>query len=86
VIYRLEFTPVAQKTLVTLPPHDRTRIDKQLLSLQENPRPLGSKKLAGKNLYRIRVGNYRVIYRIQDDVLVILVVKIGHRKDIYRNL
>jgi len=53
--------------------------------LQDNPRPPGVKKLEGStDLYRIPVGDYRVLYRIEDDVLVILIIRIGHRKDIYR--
>ncbi|MEW5948302.1 MAG: type II toxin-antitoxin system RelE/ParE family toxin [Thermodesulfobacteriota bacterium] len=52
--------------------------------LSEDPRPSGVKKLTGRNAWRIRVGNYRVIYEIQDNSLVVLVVSVGHRKEIYR--
>lgn len=58
---------------------------RKIQELEENPRPFGLKKLvAEENLYRIRVGDYRIIYQIQDKILLILVIKIGHRKDIYR--
>jgi mRNA interferase RelE/StbE len=57
------------------------------LSLPENPIPHNARKISGRqDLYRLRVGNYRVIYEIQEDVLVILIVKIGHRRDIYKRL
>ena len=59
----------------------RTRID----SLADNPRPPDTKKLSGaEELYRIRVGDYRVLYAIQDKVLLVLVVKVGHRREVYR--
>lgn len=53
--------------------------------LAENPRPIGSEKLTGsEDLHRIRVGDYRILYQIQDDALLVLVVKIGHRREVYR--
>ena len=53
--------------------------------MADNPRPQGSKKLGGEDgLYRIRVGDYRIVYAIRDDILVVLVVRIGHRSEVYR--
>jgi mRNA interferase RelE/StbE len=52
--------------------------------LAENPRPQGSQKLSGRDRYRIRQGVYRIVYSIEDDRLVVVVIKVGHRKDVYR--
>jgi mRNA interferase RelE/StbE len=85
--YRVELKPSALEALSKLPVADRKRIAKKIDSLAENPRPRGVTKLAGEeNLYRIRAGEYRVIYQIQDDRLLVLVVRIGNRGDVYRNL
>ncbi|MBD3423090.1 MAG: type II toxin-antitoxin system mRNA interferase toxin, RelE/StbE family [Candidatus Latescibacteria bacterium] len=64
---------------------DRRRIVKKIRSLSDNPRPRGSVKLSGKDKYRLRQGNYRIIYSIEDDKLIVHIVKVGHRKDVYRN-
>jgi mRNA interferase RelE/StbE len=83
--FELRITPAAQKEIDRLPKQARERVEVAILSLVDNPRPRGSKKLRGlKDTYRIRVGNYRVVYRVHDDELVILVVAVGDRKDIYR--
>lgn len=59
----------------------------RLEQLAENPRPPGSKKLEGaRNLHRVRVGDYRIVYRIEDRVLVVLVIRVSHRSDVYRRL
>ena len=63
---------------------DRLRIIERIQSLAENPRPRGSQKLSGFERYRIRQGNYRILYSIKDAELVIYVIKIGDRKDVYR--
>ena len=64
----------------------KVRLFKGLRSLETNPRPLGSRKLQGTDeLYRVRIGDYRILYRIQDALLVVLVVQIGHRREIYRH-
>lgn len=55
-----------------------------MLLLEENPRPADCKKLKGRDAYRLRDGNYRFIYEVRDNVLVVLVLKVGHRKDIYK--
>ncbi|MBE9487372.1 MAG: type II toxin-antitoxin system RelE/ParE family toxin [Desulfuromonadales bacterium] len=89
--YRIELTPAVEKALGKLAKSSRPllkRIDRALLDLAENPIPSSCKQLAGEDplLYRLRVGDYRILYKIEDDVLVILVVHIGHRKDVYRFL
>ncbi len=89
--YNIELTPAAEKTLLKLAKKDRAlmvRLDRALLSLSNNPTPPNSKHIAGDfaNLYRLRVGDYRIIYQVDGDKLVILVVHVGHRKDVYRHL
>ncbi len=79
---RIEKTP--RKFLKTLQISDRKRIDIALTLLADNPMPPKAKRLAGRNGYRIRVGDYRIIYEIQKSVLVILIIDIGHRREIYR--
>lgn len=70
-----------------LPRDIQHRLDPALLALADNPRPPGCKKLQGREeTYRIRVGDYRVIYRVEDDRLIVLVIEIGHRRDVYRGL
>ena len=84
--YDIRITPSARKELDRLPSRPRERIEQAIAELVENPRPLGCVKLQGvEDTYRIRVGNYRVLYRIFDYELVVLVIAIGDRKDIYRN-
>lgn len=82
--YRLEFTPSAAKSLRHIDRKDAARIHGALTLLAVDPRPPGSTKLHGRDAHRVRVGNYRIIYQIKDDVLLITVVKIGHRRDVYR--
>lgn len=89
--YRIELTPAAEKSLAKVAKNNRVllrKIDQVLLSLTDSPVPANSKQLVGEDppLYRIRVGDYRILYQIEDEVLVILVVHVGHRKDVYRFL
>ena len=74
----------AQKTLSRIPDRNQNRIIDAIRALAETPRPPGSKKLSGRDAWRIRIGDYRVIYEIQDQQLIVLIVAIGHRKEIYR--
>ncbi len=74
-----------QKQLARLDVNVQSRIEDSLGTLQETPRPAGAKKLKGRDGWRIRVGDYRVIYEIQDKVLQIIVIQIGHRRDVYRD-
>lgn len=83
--YRIEFLPTAQKELAALPKQIQKRIAAKIDSLQSNPRPAGVKALKnGAGRLRLRVGDYRVIYRVEDDRLIVLVVKVGHRKNVYQ--
>ena len=83
--YRVLFKPSAEKVLRKLPVSVQRRIVGAVEGLQDNPRPPGAVKLMGEpDLWRTRVGDYRVIYSIDDDRLIVLVVRIAHRKDIYR--
>jgi len=82
--YRIEFKKSAIKELHCLPKRDINAIDERIQSLAENPRPVDCKKLSTNEEYRIRPGNYRVIYTIYDNILVIHVIKVTHRKDVYR--
>ena len=84
--YKVQLKKSAEKTLFKLPKPTISKLIQLLLELESNPRPSGCKKLTGaKNSYRIRSGDYRIIYSIFDDVLIIDVIKIGHRKEIYRD-
>ncbi|BAY65270.1 plasmid stabilization system [Calothrix brevissima NIES-22] len=83
--YQIEISARAAKQLKKLSSEIRERINYKILELAENPRPSGVVKLENTdNKYRIRVGNYRVLYEIEDDVLIVKVVRVGHRRDIYR--
>jgi len=87
VKYRILFKASARKELDNLPGKYIEVIDKKILSLKDNPRPVGCKKLSGiLNLYRIRVMDYRVIYSIHDKILIVEVIKIAHRKEVYKKL
>ena len=82
--YKLFFKMSVQKDFDSIPKKDLKRILSRIESLSEHPRPKGCEKLTGKERYRLRQGRYRIIYSIQDDELTVWVVKVGHRKDIYR--
>lgn len=83
--YAVEFLVSAEKALKRLPVVAQRRIVLAVAGLADNPRPTGSVKLAGdENAWRIRVGEYRILYEIHDRRLVVLVVRIGHRKDVYK--
>jgi mRNA interferase RelE/StbE len=82
--YEVVITTSVQKYLDKLPDKLADKLEKSMMKLEDNPRPLGSEKMSGKNAYRIRVGDYRIIYTIQDKVLLITVINAGHRRDIYR--
>lgn len=83
--YRLVITGAARKDLDQLPKEVLERADPKILALAENPRPFGSEKLQGfENLYRIRVGKYRVIYAIDKPSVTVTVAKVEHRKSVYR--
>jgi mRNA interferase RelE/StbE len=82
--YTVVLSKKAKKILESLSNTDVTPIHKAIVALGENPRPMGYIKLRDRNAYRIRAGNYRIIYEIIDNKLIIHVVTIGHRKDVYK--
>ena len=85
--YRIVLTPAARRGLRALPKEAFDRVDVRLQSLADSPRPRDSRRLLGKEgFHRIRVGDYRIIYQIEKDHLVIVVVRIGHRREVYRRL
>ncbi len=85
--YTIEFSRKAERQFRDLPKSIQVKLTPKINALADNPRPRGAKKLEGENeLYRIRVGDYRVIYQVQDKALIVLVVKIGDRKEIYRRI
>ena len=83
--YIIVLSRKAEKILDSLSDNIAEPIHNAIISLEENPRPKESKKLKDRNAYRVRVGNYRIIYEIFDNRLIIHVIAVGHRKDIYRN-
>ena len=83
--YRLEFKPSAGRAFLGLPRDVQRRPDRRLLALQDEPRPPGTKALAGETgLYRLRVGDYRIVYDVHDKEMLVLVLAIGHRREVYR--
>jgi mRNA interferase RelE/StbE len=83
--FRLAFKKSAAKDLRELPKKDISRILKCFDVLAGDPCGQGCERLTGHDRYRVRQGSYRIIYEIQDDVLVVVVVKVGHRRDVYRS-
>ncbi len=82
--YRIAILRRAQKALEKIHGADYDRIKAAITELAHDPRPIGCKKLSGREGWRIRIGSYRVLYEIQDSELVVLVIDIGHRREIYR--
>ena len=81
--YTVLILPSAQKQLDKLPNAIATRIEDKMLDLEGDPRPPGCKKLRGRDAWRIRIGDYRVIYEINDGKLIVTVITIGHRREVY---
>ncbi len=82
--YKIFFKKSVKKDLTAIPKKYLARILKKIESLGNNPRPVGYEKLSGQEKYRLRQGTYRIVYSIQDNELTIWVVKVGHRKEVYR--
>jgi mRNA interferase RelE/StbE len=83
--YSVEFRPSALKALRRIAPSNRVRISRAIEALAENPYPPGCKKLADEDgFWRIRAGDYRVIYKVIHERLIVTVVRIGHRREVYR--
>ncbi len=81
--YKVEIKKSAVKEIEKLPKRDLQAVLEKIGSLSENPRQAGCKKLSSQEKYRVRCGDYRILYSIEDVVLIVYVVKIGHRKDVY---
>jgi len=87
MVYSIEFRPTVLKSLKRFPKKDLVRIKKKIEELGQNlPEPNTTKMKGNNSFHKIRTGDYRIIYEIHDDRVVILVVKIGHRKDVYKGL
>ena len=82
--YRVEIRRSAEKEISRLPDAIRRRIVAKILALAHDPRPHGSQKLAGGDEYRIRQGDYRIVYTIEDAVVTVTIVRVAHRSDVYR--
>lgn len=83
--YELVFRKSVAKDLRAFPNQDVKRIMQRIRTLANDPRPAGCEKLSGQERYRVRQGAYRIIYEIEDARLIVLIVKVGHRRDVYRN-
>lgn len=83
MIYRIEVLPAAVREIRKLPPEAVRRVQAVIELLGENPRPPAATKLTARPEWRVRTGDYRVLYRIEDDILTIVVVRAGHRRDVY---
>ena len=82
--YSIFFRKSVKSDFKKIPKHDLQRIMQRIAELEQNPRPQGDEKISGLERYRVRQGRYRIVYSIQDEELTVWVVKVGHRKDVYR--
>jgi mRNA interferase RelE/StbE len=82
--YKIVFRESIAKDLRAIPNKDVTRILRRIDELAQEPRPPGSEKLTGEEKYRIRQGNYRILYTIEDEIVTVTIVKVGHRRNVYR--
>ena len=82
--YEIFFKESVWKDLTRVPKNDLKKILSRIQKLYDDPRPVGCEKLTGEDLYRVRQGKYRIVYSIRDNELTVWVVKVGHRKDVYR--
>jgi mRNA interferase RelE/StbE len=83
-VYELRITRLAQKELASLDKQNYLKVKNAIYALAQSPRPAGCKKLKNRDAWRIRCGNHRVIYEILDDKVVVIVIRIAHRKEVYR--
>lgn len=82
--YKLQIKPSAAKELENLPKQDRLRVIERIRRLADDPRGPGTEKLSGAEKYRVRQGNYRIIFMIEDRIITVIILKIGDRKEVYR--
>lgn len=83
--YSIFLKESVRKDLESIPKNDLQRILSRISTLADDPRPVGCEKLSGQEKYRLRQGDYRIVYSIQDTELTVWVVKVGHRRKVYRN-
>ena len=81
--FEIVFRNSVEKELKKIPKQDQIRILRRIQQLADDPRPDGCKKLSGQERYRIRQGDYRILYEIEDQRLIVVIVRIGHRRDVY---
>ena len=81
--YRIEVLPAAVRALRRVDGPNRKRIEGAILVLAQDPRPPASRKLRGRDGYRVRIGAYRILYDVHDDVLLVVIVTVGHRREVY---
>ena len=82
--YEIRILHSAEKEMEKLPAATHSRISSRILSLENNPRPRGAKKLSGRDEYRLRVGDYRILYTISDSDSAVTIIAVGHRREAYR--
>ena len=82
--YKVYFKESVEKDFTAIPKKDLVKILRRTKALSENPRSSGCEKLTGRERYRVRQGRYRIVYSIEEAVLTVWIVKVGHRKDVYR--
>lgn len=82
--YKLVILPSVRRDLRPIPKKDVVRIVNRIQTLADDPRPPQSQKLSGEEKYRLRQGNYRILYMIEDEIITVTVVRVGHRRDVYR--
>jgi len=82
--YEIRIMASAERDMKSLPPNEFRRISAAILSLESAPRPRASKRLRGREGYRIRVGDYRILYLVDDAIHTVSIVAVGHRRDVYR--
>ncbi len=83
-VYKIYFRESVENDLSSIPKKDLVKILRRIKALGDNPRPSGCEKLTGQERYRLRQGQYRIVYSIQDKTPTIWIAKIGHRKEVYR--
>ena len=82
--YKVYFRESVEKDFSSIPKKDLVKIVRRIKALADDPRPSGCEKLTGQERYRVRQGRYRIVYSIQEEALTVWIVKVGHRKDVYR--
>lgn len=85
-MYEIHLSTAAVQDYKKIPEIEIEKINRTIDQLETNPRPAGYKKLQNRNAYRVRAGNYRIIYEIRDSELIILVIRVRHRSDVYKNM